>query len=175
MFVVGMEENLFPSQLSVNSRADLEEERRLFYVALTRAEKVATITYSTSRYRWGDLITCEPSRFIEEIDPKFLKMNEGSPLLQVRSTSTTSFARPGSFKPPPTMRKKLMKVSESSGAEKPPPPKLATGMQVKHERFGPGKVINLEGTYPNQKATIFFQGVGQKQLLLKFAKLEVVG
>lgn len=176
VFVVGMEENLFPSQMSVNSRADLEEERRLFYVALTRAEKVATITYSTSRYRWGDLIHCEPSRFIEEIDPKFLRMNEGAPVSQVRSTSgSSSFAKPGSFKPPPTMRKKLLKVSESSGAEKPPPPKLATGMQVTHERFGPGKVLNLEGTYPNQKATIFFKGVGQKQLLLKFAKLEVVG
>ncbi len=74
------------------------------------------------------------------------------------------------------MRQKLVKASEASveAREKSPPPKLSTGMQVKHERFGTGKVLDVDGTYPNQKATIFFQGVGQKQLLIKFAKLEII-
>src|SRR5690606_29936896 len=80
VYVVGMEENLFPSQLSLNSRSDLEEERRLFYVAITRAEKNLTLTYANTRYRWGSLIQCEHSRFIDEIDPKYLELDIGAPL-----------------------------------------------------------------------------------------------
>uniref|UniRef100_UPI0024A9593A 3'-5' exonuclease n=1 Tax=Phaeodactylibacter xiamenensis TaxID=1524460 RepID=UPI0024A9593A len=76
VYIVGLEENLFPSQLSLNSRSELEEERRLFYVALTRAEKEVNLSYAASRYRWGNLNYCEPSRFIEEIDQQFLEYNE---------------------------------------------------------------------------------------------------
>ncbi len=79
VFVVGLEENLFPSQMSLNSRTDLEEERRLFYVAVTRAEKKLTLTYATSRYRWGTLTSCEPSRFIDEINAKYLELEVAKP------------------------------------------------------------------------------------------------
>src|SRR5690606_24350545 len=75
VFIVGLEENLFPSQLSLNSRSDLEEERRLFYVAVTRAEKKLTLSYATSRYRWGTLNNCEPSRFLDELNPAYLELD----------------------------------------------------------------------------------------------------
>ena len=87
VYIVGMEENLFPSMLSVGSRSELEEERRLFYVALTRAEKRAHLTYAHTRYRWGKLIDCEPSRFIDEIDEKFLD-------IKIPEFSPTSFSSP---------------------------------------------------------------------------------
>lgn len=185
VFIVGVEENLFPSPLSLNSRADLEEERRLFYVALTRAEKRATVTYAATRYRWGNLTTCEPSRFIEEIDPKFLDyansaargehdvFNEPSfglkkPKLNTSSDSTVTI--------PP--KKNLVKASTAASApvmqDNSHLKNLQAGMMVKHERFGNGKVVQVEGSFPNTKATVVFDSAGQKQLLIKFAKLEIV-
>jgi DNA helicase-2/ATP-dependent DNA helicase PcrA len=195
VFIVGLEENLFPSQMSVNSRSDLEEERRLFYVAITRAEIKLTITYATSRYRWGTLTNCEPSRFINEINPKFLE-------LDVKPAKSTSFdgnfdddrkswtSQPRDFisKPKPAagattsalpVRPKT--TSLLAKAHIPTPgftPSQAHefqgGMEVEHEKFGFGKIISLEGTLPDVKATVFFQGLGNKQLLLKFAKLMIV-
>jgi DNA helicase II / ATP-dependent DNA helicase PcrA len=186
VYIVGMEENLFPSQLSLNTRTELEEERRLFYVALTRAEKKAFLTYSTSRYRWGNLITCEPSRFIEEIPEEFLNLpperkeasfeddfssyNRSSNTSKIakqyatKKTETTAFAVP----------KKLKKIDNSSGAALSQNQNISVGLNVLHEKFGKGKVLSLEGISPNQKATIFFPEHGQKQILLKFAKLDVV-
>ena len=192
--IVGMEENLFPSQMSLNTRSELEEERRLFYVAVTRAEKKCTLSYATSRYRWGNLTTCEPSRFLEEIDAKYMDapvveshgpMSRpsfgGGERKQFQSKSgnngpTRAFqkkqAKP-SFAPP----KNLKKVSETTAPSITPSDasKIVVGAQVIHARFGKGKVLNIEGQSPNKKATVFFPTAGQKQLLLKYAKLEVVG
>lgn len=205
VYVVGLEENLFPSQLSLNSRSDLEEERRLFYVALTRAEKQAFLTFSTSRYRWGNLTSCEPSRFLEEIDSQYLefegfdrKAPKPANDHQYNDMDWENFRRPASTgngngysqykakpaapKPaytPPVVPKNLVNVNKASSAtftadDAEAIMKLQSGMQVEHEKFGVGKVLNVEGMLPNKKATVFFEGVGQKQLLLKFAKLKIV-
>lgn len=205
VYIVGLEENLFPSQLSLNSRSDLEEERRLFYVALTRAEKQAFLTYSTSRYRWGNLTSCEPSRFLEEIDSQYLEFegfdrkapkpandhqyndldweNFRRPTGSGNSNSYNQYkAKPAAPKPaytPPVVPKNLVNVNKTSSApftadDAEAIMKLQSGMQVEHEKFGIGKVLNVEGMLPNKKATVFFEGVGQKQLLLKFAKLKIV-
>lgn len=197
VFVVGLEENLFPSQMSLNSRSDLEEERRLFYVAITRAEKKLTLTYATSRYRWGNLTTCEPSRFINEINAKYLELevakasqsslSEDSFSSERRSWSQQrdSFSKP---KPAsastansatPAQRPKTTSLLPKAHVPTPgfaPDPASAfqNGMEVEHEKFGFGKIVNLEGNLPDVKATVFFQGLGNKQLLLKFAKLRIV-
>jgi len=193
VFVAGLEENLFPSQLSVGSRAELEEERRLFYVAITRAEKSLTISYANMRYKWGDLISTQPSRFLSEIDKKYLdildpnmfKKTERSRTERPRATSGSfqktgkaSFTSSGSYVPP-AEHKKLKKVSPSNttstaqgslelGGE------LAPGVKVQHERFGIGTVKQIEGTAPNQKVTVEFINSGKRQLLLKFAKLSIL-
>lgn len=179
VFIVGLEENLFPSQLSLNSRSELEEERRLFYVALTRAEKKATLSYATSRYRWGNLITSEPSRFIEEIESDFLEVNNPSRGMG-RSMNQVNLERkvgiPGK-KVFSDKQRKLKKIG--SNDTKPKSGTVANqldlkvGYNVVHERFGKGKVVGLEGD-PPVKATVFFPKVGNKQLLLKFARLEIV-
>jgi len=187
VYVVGMEENLFPSQLSLNSRSELEEERRLFYVAVTRAEKKAFLSYATSRYRWGNLISCEPSRFIEEIDEKFVDTSAvfGRP---TRAQQDMPFENMSKFLGKPkaattTSRKNIPQVSvgknmkKVSSATAGPPvdlEKLQEGANVAHARFGKGKIVKLEGVSPNIKATVYFPSAGQKQLLLKFAKLEVL-
>jgi DNA helicase-2/ATP-dependent DNA helicase PcrA len=184
VYIVGLEENLFPSQMSLTERADLEEERRLFYVALTRAEKRVILSYSTSRYRWGNLIYSEPSRFIEELDSKYLQLpaeNNGrmfgdeeysvKPKLNISKPKETFVQRP-------VMGKKMVKVNaaskNTSDFDTESLRDLQVGMQVQHDRFGSGKVINMDGDFPNNKATIFFEGIGQKQLLIKFAKLRIV-
>ena len=189
IYVVGLEENLFPSQMALNTREELEEERRLFYVALTRAEKRATLSYALTRYRWGQLIQNEPSRFIEEIDEQYLNL----PTVSARrpepfdfNTARTSFYKPmpsGSgprttTQPKPGM-KKVSASAPGAAAESGVAPAssggIAPGVEVKHARFGKGKVLKLEGEEPNVKATVFFPSAGQKQLLLKFAKLELLG
>lgn len=205
VYVVGLEENLFPSQLSLNSRNDLEEERRLFYVALTRAEKQAFLSYAISRYRWGNLTPCEPSRFIEEIDMEYLDLSGGVERKVPRQIQNDysdldweNFRKPQNghgqykniaqknqgrrtedkaqmFTPP----KNLVNVNKTASVpftadDAEAIMKLQPGMEVEHEKFGTGKVLNVEGVLPNKKATVFFAGVGQKQLLLKFAKLKIV-
>lgn len=184
VYIVGLEENLFPSQMSLTERADLEEERRLFYVAVTRAEKRVTLSYSTTRYRWGNLIYCEPSRFIDEVDAKYLDMpSENSGRLfadeEYSSKPKLSTGRPKeTFVQRPVMGKKLVKINaaskNTSDFDTESLRNLQVGMQVEHDRFGSGKVINMDGAFPNNKATVFFEGVGQKQLLIKFAKLRIV-
>jgi DNA helicase-2/ATP-dependent DNA helicase PcrA len=186
VYIVGLEENLFPSQMSLTSRTDLEEERRLFYVALTRAEKRATLTYSTTRYKWGNLVYSEPSRFIEELDTKYLEMpseNNGRmfgdmeftprPKLQVNNKPKETFVQR------PVMGKKLVKVNSASKTTSDFDTEslrdLQLGSMVQHDRFGHGKVIALDGDFPNNKVTVNFEGIGQKQLLVKFAKLRIVG
>ncbi len=186
VFVVGLEENLFPSQMALSSRNDLEEERRLFYVAITRAGKKLTLSYATSRYRWGTLTNCEPSRFIDEIDARYLELdfkpelkNAGNSFFDDERSAwqqKESFSKP---KPALVIKPKITSIlpkahvpSESFAPSD--TSALQTGMEVEHERFGYGKVINLEGNKPDIKATIFFKELGNKQLLLKFAKLMIV-
>lgn len=185
VYVVGLEENLFPSQMSLTERADLEEERRLFYVAITRAEKRVTLSYSTTRYRWGNLIYCEPSRFIEEVDAKYLDMPTESSSRLFGNEEYSSKPKQYSTKPKetfvqrPVVGKNLVKINSASkntsDFDTESLRSLQVGMEVEHDRFGKGKVINMDGDFPNNKTTVFFEGVGQKQLLIKFAKLRIVG
>ncbi len=185
VYIVGLEENLFPSQMALTDRADLEEERRLFYVALTRAEKRVTLTYSTSRYKWGNLIYSEPSRFIEELDEKFIELPSEKPsgLFGLEDYASKPKLRTGkpkeTFVQRPVIGKNLVKVNSAQKTttdfDTESLRNLQVGMQVLHDRFGNGKVISIEGAFPNNKATVFFEGVGQKQLLIKFAKLWIVG
>jgi DNA helicase-2/ATP-dependent DNA helicase PcrA len=164
--------------MALHSRDELEEERRLFYVAVTRAESKCTLSYATSRYRWGNLITSEPSRFIEEINPKYLELSKSTLKGGGRSLNQTNMERKlgsggtNSGLPKRTLTKlsetpKKVKGDNSSLLD------LKVGYNVKHDRFGKGKVVALEGS-PVSKATVFFPKVGNKQLLLKFAKLEIL-
>ncbi|MEP7264410.1 MAG: UvrD-helicase domain-containing protein [Bacteroidota bacterium] len=190
VFIVGLEENLFPSQLSLNSRSDLEEERRLFYVAITRAEKSLTMSYAASRYRWGNLVTCEPSRFLEEVDPatveailpkvkdKELVENWNNYGNQNYQSNRTSKPAPKEKLPvaavPQGFRKTTVAQVTKSDFKADDSSLIEVGMNVEHEKFGSGKVISMEGKFPDSKALILFDGFGQKQLLLKFAKLKIV-
>ena len=193
VFVVGLEENLFPSQRQgdKNSEESLEEERRLFYVALTRAKDNAWFTYANQRYRWGNLDFCTPSRFLEELDEKYVdnsnvsrfKRTINKDIQQNGNYQKQNYQRPNSGSWVKTnenrniFNKKLVSLKESgkkqASFEGDDPGKIQTGMVVEHQRFGEGKVLRVEGLTPNIKATIFFQKHGQKQLLLKFAKLKI--
>ena len=184
VFVVGLEENLFPSQMSLNSRTDLEEERRLFYVATTRAENKLTLSYATSRFKFGTLISCEPSRFLDEIDAQYLELDftakpvsGNNPFFDDErsawSNKSDTFSKP---KAPVVKTTSILAKAHIPSADFKPSDtsQLHVGMEVEHERFGFGKVISLEGNKPDIKATIFFKEIGQKQLLLKFAKLKII-
>jgi DNA helicase-2/ATP-dependent DNA helicase PcrA len=194
VFVVGMEEDLFPSLRQGEKQTDeaLEEERRLFYVALTRAKENACFSYANQRYRWGNLDFCSPSRFLEELDEQYLDQSGNSAFnnsgrnRNFFSTETTrsQFTRQTTtpiFKSVHQQNiygKKLASLKETGGDSSfaaDDPSKIQTGMTVEHQRFGEGKVLKIEGEMPNIKATIFFHGSGQKQLLLKFAKLKIKG
>jgi DNA helicase-2/ATP-dependent DNA helicase PcrA len=178
VFVVGMEEDLFPSQMMMQSREDLEEERRLFYVASTRAMEKLYLTYALTRYRFGRLLNCEPSRFLEEVDPDCIKVNK---------RMTTAF--PGAFrdensegksgfiglKKPATRPMTTAKIHTPSPDFKPSNTQnLKEGMLVEHPKFGFGKVIKIEIEGINRKATIQFDNFGEKVLLLSFAKLRII-
>ncbi|MES2838519.1 MAG: UvrD-helicase domain-containing protein [Bacteroidota bacterium] len=197
VYIVGMEENLFPSQLSLNSRVDLEEERRLFYVALTRAEKKLTLSYALTRYRWGNLIHCEPSRFLEELDSDLVDAPEtptksiefyDSPasrefdFYEKKKPSSATAPKQQTFTPAPP-RRNLVKLNTTTSISSTPTTgefagddtsKLQEGMNVEHQRFGTGVVTKIEGAAPNQKATVNFNGIGEKMLILKFAKLKIL-
>ncbi|KAF2080817.1 ATP-dependent helicase [Flavobacterium sharifuzzamanii] len=200
VFVVGMEEDLFPSAMSMSTRSELEEERRLFYVALTRAEHQAYLTYAQSRYRWGKLTDSEPSRFIEEIEDQYLEyLTPAETNYRYKSPidgdifgdidkSKLRLNKPVGGTPPkhitdnspkPDLNiRKLKPVSgnaPSNGNSNLFDSKLTVGNVVMHERFGKGEVINLEGVGADRKAEIKFEVGGIKKLLLRFAKLDVVG
>jgi len=195
VYIVGLEENLFPSQMALQSRADLEEERRLFYVAITRAETQLTISYAVSRYKWGNLISCEPSRFIAEINPDFI--NDQTALVTrsnepdrqrswsdfgKRNTTTRQSSQPevktvspgGNFKSVSKLKTAPSVAVASLPFEADDPNTIETGMDVEHQKFGTGKVVLIEGNFPEIKATVAFPGHGNKQLLLKYAKLRIV-
>ncbi|MDA0779133.1 MAG: UvrD-helicase domain-containing protein [Bacteroidetes bacterium] len=187
VYIVGLEEDLFPSAMSVNTRAELEEERRLFYVALTRAEKRATLTYTLSRYRWGKIIDAEPSRFLTELDEScvdnqvvqddytFKPMIDASVFdapdpNRVRFKSLQKKKTTAAV--PPKARMKA--VSKSSDAPASDLSEIKNGSRVSHSRFGFGTVVNLEGSGNDAKALIRFDQSGEKNLLLRFAKLKVI-
>jgi DNA helicase-2/ATP-dependent DNA helicase PcrA len=180
VYIVGMEENLFPGQMSLTSRADLEEERRLFYVAITRAERKLSLCYATSRFRYGSLLPCEPSRFIDEISNEFLDMNLAG--LKKENPLNQFYSQRMQGNKPATSTSTLLRNNHLP--EKPLPPadpnfeagdisKLKEGDMVIHQRFGKGKVIMIEGEGDNRKATIHFNGLGEKKLVLKFAKMRI--
>jgi DNA helicase-2/ATP-dependent DNA helicase PcrA len=190
VYIVGLEEDLFPSAMSMNTRAELEEERRLFYVALTRAEERAFLSYTLSRYRWGKLIDAEPSRFIEEIDPQYLDRIEPKESYQFKPLMDTSIFgdektskprfNPTAAKektitsPTPSQLKKLRKIDLNAPAKLSQEELvLSEGMEVEHARFGSGVVQRIEGTGNDKKAAIAFKGFGVKNLLLRFAKLKI--
>jgi len=199
VFIVGMEEDLFPSAMSLNTRSELEEERRLFYVALTRAEHQAYLTYAQSRYRWGKLTDSEPSRFIEEINDEYLEyINPADaggyrykPMMDIDifgdiDKSKLRLAKPVAGTPPkkygdqPTPAsaiRKLKPIGKESASSNSNlfDNKLVVGNIVMHERFGKGEIINLEGVGADKKAEIRFEVGGIKKLLLRFAKLDVIG
>ena len=182
VFVVGLEENLFPSMMSKESQESLEEERRLFYVAITRAKQRLFLSFATMRFKWGQFIDSQPSRFINELDSNCLEKQE-LPIIKKNytphkihiktkdnkkkySTATQKFVAPKNLTN--INRAKNININESDLSN------LTNGAQVKHSRFGEGKILSISGEGSNKKATVFFNGIGQKQLLLKFAKLEIL-
>jgi DNA helicase II / ATP-dependent DNA helicase PcrA len=195
VFIVGVEENIFPSPMCLNSARQIEEERRLFYVAITRAEKHCFITYAEHRYRYGNMEFDSPSRFLKDIDPKFIKEMDKDTLYVTKTDSKTSFRRPlfddsqlrnsssidssavsspslGNFKPLRSSvhrSQPMMAMSSDKSSSK-----IQEGNIIEHERFGIGSVLRVEGSGENMKATVQFKNTGVKQLLLKFARFKVI-
>ncbi len=185
VYIVGVEEGLFPSNMTLDSETGLEEERRLFYVAITRAEENACLSFARTRYKYGESSFCRPSRFINDIDPQFIEFSDdqikvmdkphkfSSPSSPKRSFSATSntMDKPGyNFKK--VTREKQSSLGKTvhlnnSG--------LTPGTLVEHIRFGRGKIVRIEGETTNAKAIVLFENAGEKQLLLKFAKLKILG
>lgn len=182
VFLVGLEEDLFPSQMMLQSQADLEEERRLFYVAITRAEKKLMISYAESRYQFGRLKSCEPSRFLDEIDSSYLKMAKSATKKEVqafRPVQKTGFV---SSSTSPSATQLIQKPKQntayqhvvSSNFVPSDPLQLQAGQEVEHQKFGFGIIKKIEINGAERKAIIDFkQGVGEKTLLLSFAKLMI--
>ena len=176
VYIVGLEENLFPSAMNLNSRTDLEEERRLFYVALTRAEKKIYLSYVLSRYRWGKPVDSEKSRFIDEINDEFIENNI------IQNSTNRDFSNDVQYnkiglrykKPEKRPPSNFIKIKSSSIKSNLFDSKLVVGNIVMHERFGKGRVISIEGSGGDKKAEIKFEKNGIKKLLLRFSKLEII-
>tara|TARA_B100001063_G_scaffold4999_1_gene3683 strand:- start:1118 stop:3433 length:2316 start_codon:yes stop_codon:yes gene_type:complete len=187
VFIVGLEEDLFPSAMSLNTRSELEEERRLFYVAMTRAKERAFLSYTLSRYRWGKLIDSEPSRFIEEIDSQYVDHIKPKDDYSFKPLIKSSiFDNPLEVKkdfkakertissPTFSQLKKLRKIDNNQPLQVNQDVKgLEEGMMVEHARFGKGVIENIEGKGQDRKALISFKDFGKKNLLLRFAKLKI--
>lgn len=200
VFVVGLEENLFPSPLSSASYRALEEERRLFYVAVTRAEEHCYLSYAKSRFKYGKMEFCNPSRFLKDIDVRYLQVpqeelmgtrieekasrfrkeaSRASYEREPRETGPSMFdggpmpEEPHRFVPPRTLRR-IPDASPSAAPAGPSAGGLSAGMWIEHERFGKGEVTRVEGNGDNCKATVQFQHAGVKQLLLKFARFKII-
>ena len=169
VYIVGLEEDLFPSALSSTTRSDLEEERRLFYVALTRAMKKVTISYSKTRYRWGKLNDCEPSRFISEIEEKYIKSIKSNFINRNFNKLKSNKLR---FEIPE--RKKPLKSVSGSSTLNSSYIDINQGDIIIHNRFGKGQVISTEGSGGDKKAEVLFKTSGTKKILLKFAKYEKI-
>jgi DNA helicase-2/ATP-dependent DNA helicase PcrA len=186
--IAGMEESLFPSYMSVSNPVELEEERRLFYVALTRAEKEVVLSYAMNRYKWGVPASCTPSRFINEINPKYLdfpkrekqveqEQEEGyapsSFNFNRRSSAITERKVHASIQPMIFQKSIKHSVIPDPDFIADDPVLIKEGMNISHQSFGKGKVLRIEGVIPNAKATVIFENGGEKKLLLKFARLKI--
>jgi DNA helicase-2/ATP-dependent DNA helicase PcrA len=187
VYITGLEENLFPSSMSIGTREEVEEERRLFYVAITRAMKRITLSYAESRLKWGKRDLSIPSRFIDEIDERIIetpRKKESLPWTGSSSPNIESVApsqlryisKNNTSTQPPAGYKKLKKTVDFSDT---PLVELSIdeiipGVDVRHESFGKGKVLQVDGNGTNKKAVVFFPGAGKKNLLLKFAKLTII-
>jgi DNA helicase II / ATP-dependent DNA helicase PcrA len=188
VFIAGVEEDLFPYYLSKNSDYELEEERRLFYVAITRAKKHLTISYTDRRFRAGEYNDVVSSRFIDEIDSKFLDLPEDiefksqafnsfeDELKSYKQKENTTREYAPKKKTEYEIPRRLSKITEKKTivSEKIDMDALQTGMIVEHDRFGRGQIITIEGTAPNLKALVRFENSGEKNLLLKFANLKII-
>lgn len=176
VYIVGLEEDLFPSQMMLSSRADLEEERRLFYVAITRAQKNLYLSYALTRYRFGRLKNCEPSRFLDDVDQTFIKVSSkfaglesAPPPTQYAKNLVNGIKKTLSSAPPvrPTTYKVPSDFAPSDTSS------LREGMKVEHPKFGFGMVTQMDLSGPDRKAKITFDDFGEKTLLLNFAKLKI--
>ena len=196
VFIVGLEEHLFPSDMSGDSEREIEEERRLFYVAMTRARKYLTLLFATTRFKYGSVDFCTPSRFLKDIDSRYLSMSGESssgtvpfgsgkslfnskPRLEPKGTVPGSQFKPRTeFEAKPTRKPwehgKFQKVTESMLKDTAPSQGLSVGNVIEHERFGLGTVLSVEGTGGDTKAVIKFLNVGEKTLLLKFARYKIL-
>lgn len=188
VYIVGVEEELFPSSMVMDTPKEMEEERRLFYVAVTRAMENIYLSYAQSRYKWGNPTECKPSRFLSELDTKYIDWPE--------DPRTFTLQREIGQSETPFKQKVRQEVSTFQAKNKKPtfagarvkpklqvnpnfvpdkPEMIKQGMDVEHQRFGKGKVVHIEGDFPNKKASVYFQQIQQeKQLLLKFAKLRIL-
>ena len=204
VFVVGLEENLFPSQMGSGSLREMEEERRLFYVAITRAKAHCFLTYAKSRYRYGKMEFGNPSRFLRDIDRCYIESGKGNSkpvnrdveLPWVRKSSTDVFSsyrttqapstsrptspssassRPSSYSPTSSSRPSSSSSSSSQASPSAPPANLQCGTRIRHDRFGLGNIIAVSGSGDGMKVTVQFDNAGQKVLLVKYARLTVVG
>ncbi len=175
VFIAGMEENLFPSAMSMSSTDEIEEERRLFYVALTRAKELLFILYTNYRMVWGNWQTVIPSRFIDEIDRQYLTFHDYKQV-EVPQSEPQNFEEPSLINAKP---RKLVKIEKSPGTKEETYTEnkdygLKVGMTVRHQKFGTGVILSFEGQGANAKAEVDFRKAGKKKLLLKFARLTVV-
>ncbi len=179
VYIAGLEENLFPSQMMLESRADLEEERRLFYVAITRAKRRLFLHYALQRYRFGKLLICEPSRFLNELDPVYLELGDRKNIVQ-KSTATSNsnyvnslknFGKAKSSKPTSTLQ--IRKSKPSTNFKSSPVECLKEGQRVEHIKFGFGEILNIEKFGNDKRAKVNFEEFGDKTLILSFAKLKV--
>jgi len=177
VYLTGMEENLFPSSLSIASKQELEEERRLFYVAITRAKESLTLTHCQTRYKFGSLQFCEKSRFIDEIPTRFLKLTEKAssgfgmfaPTMNKKvnlKDNYTPFPKKNTSTPTSSSEINLASIGNIAMPED-----IMMGVRVYHQKFGYGNVTGVEGSGADKKAMIAFESVGLKTLLLKYAKL----
>jgi DNA helicase-2/ATP-dependent DNA helicase PcrA len=178
VYVVGLEEDLFPSQMMLSSRAELEEERRLFYVAITRAQKRLFLSYALTRYRFGRLKNCEPSRFLDDVDQRYIKVSTKFSGIESMPKSSGNYAR----NLVNGIRKTISSAPPSRSATSYKAPadfapsdtsSLQEGMKVEHPKFGYGKVVQMDTSGADRKAKIVFDDFGEKTLLLSFAKLRI--
>ena len=198
VFVVGLEENIFPSPMCTNSMRELEEERRLLYVAITRAEKHCILTCAQNRFRYGRMEYDTPSRFIRDIDPELLEVHGEAGSAEIRkpynnwmqnprpvATQFKADPKPRAVAPRqqekpvdpfgPNFKRVYNAVAPRPMASAPSASDLHEGARIEHQRFGVGTVVRIEGTGENTKATVEFRNAGTKQLLLKFAKFKIIG
>ena len=200
VYIAGMEENLFPSENMNDTPDKIEEERRLFYVALTRAQKAVTVSYAQNRRKWGSTETTRPSRFLREIARQYYAVEPDTdqnrydpfPQTRFRQSDFETYRRPSDQqrswqRPSQTTPQRSIPVTPQRPLTPPPPAHtpspgfvpspisaLQVGQRVEHDRFGYGTILSLEGEGPNRKAVVAFEKSGQKTLLLKFAKLRIV-